>query len=314
MTGLRTPGRRTPTRVRPWRAFLSHTSDLREHPSERSYVAAAEAAVIRAGHAIIDMAYFAARDTEPAEYCTSMVAEADVYVGIIGFQYGTTVRGRPDVSYTELEFEAATELGLPRLIFLVRDNAASIVPSDQPAQHGTRQESFRQRLLEAGLTTAWIDSPAELEIVLHQSLVELERRAVMPTRSHERWRPSVRSARGSRAGADTRAETASPDVASALVAFWHHLDQPELGDAISLLRQQFNLSRGQLIERMWKHADGGDLGVDESLVYRWERGERARPRPRPSSQYRILLGRVCECKVQKMSPIAQRARHGKGHT
>jgi Domain of unknown function (DUF4062) len=71
---------------------------LRDYPEEGSFVAAAEAAVIRAGHAITDMAYFTARDTEPAQQCARMVAEADLYVGIIGLRYGATVPGRPEVS------------------------------------------------------------------------------------------------------------------------------------------------------------------------------------------------------------------------
>jgi hypothetical protein len=152
---------------RPWRVFLSHTSELREKPADRSYVAAAEAAVIRAGHAVTDMAYFVARDFEPAAYCTSMVAQADLYVGIIGFRYGALVRGAEDRSYTELEFGAATELGLTRLAFLLHDSA------DNEPHDDARQHRFRRRLQDSGVTTVWIRSPAELELALLHALVEL---------------------------------------------------------------------------------------------------------------------------------------------
>jgi tetratricopeptide (TPR) repeat protein len=157
----------------PWRVFLSHTSELFAHPEDRSYVAAAEAAVIRAGHAVADMGYFAARDTRPADYCVGMVGRADVYVGIIGLRYGAPVPSRPELSYTELEFESASELGLPRLIFLVRERAAALLPVDQPAEHDARQEAFRQRLREAGVTVAWVASPADLELGLLHALSEL---------------------------------------------------------------------------------------------------------------------------------------------
>jgi len=96
------------------------------------------------------------------------------------------------------------------------------------------------------------------------------------------------------------------DAASPLVAFWTRLDQPELGDAISVLRERFGLSRSQLCQRMSDMSAEADLGADESLVYRWEKGEKGRPRPRPGPQYRALLGRVCEREVETLSPIARR--------
>jgi tetratricopeptide (TPR) repeat protein len=161
--------------VRARRVFLSHTSELREYPRDRSFVAAAEAAVNRAGDAVVDMAYFTARSTLPADYCRRMVMGADVYVGIIGLRYGTQVSDRQDLSYTELEFDAATEAGLPRLVFLLDEHTSLVRAARRifDRSNADRQDAFRRRLLEAGLTVTTVASPADLETRLYQALVEL---------------------------------------------------------------------------------------------------------------------------------------------
>src|SRR5437868_1002692 len=57
-----------------------------------------------------------------------LVDEADVYLGVFAFRYWYVPEGS-DISITEMEYERAVERGIPRLIFLMRDDYP-IKPSD----------------------------------------------------------------------------------------------------------------------------------------------------------------------------------------
>ena len=165
-----------PRKPGPWRVFLSHTSELREFPSGGSYIAKAERAVSAAGHAIVDMADFAAIDQAPAAVCEQRVRNCDVLVGIYGLRYGSPVRDQPEVSYTELEFITATEAAMPRLIFLINADSEELgLPAKAlvDRDYGDRQDAFIQRVKDAGLTLQFFRNPDDLKGLVERSLREL---------------------------------------------------------------------------------------------------------------------------------------------
>ena len=129
--------------------------------------------------------------------------QANVYVAIIGFRYGSPVKDEPELSYTELEFAAATELGLPRLVFLLNEDAVLPMPRGylSDPEYDERQHAFRARALAAGMIVQRVESPDQLETLLYQALKELPRQTEQRIESgllHERQptgKPVVRRAK-----------------------------------------------------------------------------------------------------------------------
>ncbi|MGI8445844.1 MAG: FxSxx-COOH system tetratricopeptide repeat protein [Streptosporangiaceae bacterium] len=162
--------------MRTGQVFINHTSDMAQFPDDRPFVQAALDAVGRTGMAPVDMRHFAARDGSPADYCQQRVRECEIYVAVVGFQYGSLVPGE-DVSYTELEFRAASLLGVPRLIFLLDDTACPAGFRDADSGRALR---FRQQLRDAGLIVRSFTSGDGLELEVFHALSELAGRIAVP--------------------------------------------------------------------------------------------------------------------------------------
>jgi hypothetical protein len=80
------------------------------------------------------------------------------------------------VSYTELEFDTAAEAGLARLVFLLDTGAEDVgIPPSAliDREFGTRQDAFRRRVQDSGLTTQSFGSPDALGQLVERSLREL---------------------------------------------------------------------------------------------------------------------------------------------
>jgi hypothetical protein len=154
--------------------FISHTSDMALFPEDRPFAQAALDAVGRAGMAPVDMRHFAARDGSPADYCQQRVRECEIYVAVIGFQYGSLAPGE-DVSFTDLEFRAASLAGVPRLVFLLDNIACS--PDFRDADIRP-VERFRQQLRDAGIIVRSFTSAASLELEVFHALSERANTAI----------------------------------------------------------------------------------------------------------------------------------------
>jgi hypothetical protein len=106
------------------------------------------------------MEKFGARSEEPLETCINEVEQSDVYVGIIGHRLGS-VHDEKGLSYTQLEYERASELDLDILVYLIDEEAEIKAKYIDKGDQREKLESFKRTLKERH-TIDTFTSPSDL--------------------------------------------------------------------------------------------------------------------------------------------------------
>jgi hypothetical protein len=155
------------------RVYISSTSeDLQDYRQ-------AVADVLRScGYDVDAMEKYAARDDRPKAACVADVSGCDIYVGIFAWKYGhvPTDDNSEKRSITELEYLAAESAQIPRLIFLLSDDApwpTAKRDAEQGEDGGKRIRDLRNRL-KAGSWTAFFKTPDDLAKQVLISVFQLE--------------------------------------------------------------------------------------------------------------------------------------------
>jgi hypothetical protein len=146
-----------------YQVFVSSTyDDLRE---ERQQVTQA---VLEAGCFPAGMELFPASDDTQWELIKRVIEESDYYVVVVAGRYGSL--GLDGLSYTEMEYDYAVQMGIPVLGFV--RNSIGDIPFDktEKSEQGREKlEAFRQKVLSRSCRK--YSSPSDLGMVVLKSLM-----------------------------------------------------------------------------------------------------------------------------------------------
>jgi tetratricopeptide (TPR) repeat protein len=145
------------------KVMISSTArDLPEHRKE------VMDACLRQGMFPMMMEHLPAVDADAIAESLRMVDDADIYLGVFAHRYGYVPKGY-DISVTEMEYNRAVELGIPRLLFLMHEDHPVKASDVEKGEGAIRLEKFKERL-----TTERVDnfykSPVDLRAHVINSL------------------------------------------------------------------------------------------------------------------------------------------------
>lgn len=151
-----------------YQIFVSSTfEDLKLERQE------AMAAVVSTGNVPVGMEYFPAGDASPFDYIKKQIDSVDYYILIIAGKYGS-INKETGLSYTEMEFNYAVEMGLPIAVLQYRDITkltGDKLEIDDPKKRELL-DKFREKSKEGRVADFW-ESPVELRMKVKDAIDNL---------------------------------------------------------------------------------------------------------------------------------------------
>lgn len=120
---------------------------------------------------IFGMEKFGARKSAPLETCLDEVSNADIFLGIISYRYGSVDRVTKR-SYSQLEYEKAFALNKEILIYFMSDDALIYPSFVDIGVNASRLNNFK-KILKHRHTIDTFKEPEELVIKIQDRLKEL---------------------------------------------------------------------------------------------------------------------------------------------
>jgi hypothetical protein len=136
---------------------------------------AAVSAVLKSGHIPAGMELFTAGDKSQLDIIKRWIDESDVYMLILGGRYGS-VEPESGVSYTELEYDYALEIGKPLFAVVIDDEAlenkvkehgTSVIEKDRPAE----LKLFKEKVLTN--MSSFFEDMKDIRLCVMESLPEI---------------------------------------------------------------------------------------------------------------------------------------------
>lgn len=150
------------------KAFISST--IKDLPDYRVQVIGA---CQRMGIFPLVVEHLPALGSAAIDLSLDLIDQADIFIGIYAYRYGHVPDGH-EISISEIEYNRAVELGIPRLIFIIRDDVP-VLPNDFDKGKAAEQLETLKEKLKKEKVVAFFMSPEDLRGLVIHSLGDLKK-------------------------------------------------------------------------------------------------------------------------------------------